>query len=159
MYLWNATCRLCKGKHVILSQYVRGSVSAVRVVRSSRVFLTATRVVADHARHGLVLTISPSLTACYIQTSRKRILNDTNTSCVDSTFWHPYEEDPSEWNLTLQWEATSANSEIGFRKWTPHTDPSPQSPQMIGVTYLQSSSMHRSVQWCDRVVTTSQKRV
>ena len=42
-------------------------------------------------------------------------------------------------------EISSAKSEIGFRKWTPRTDPSPHSPQIIRVTYLQSSTMLRSV--------------
>ena len=55
-----------------------------------------------------------------------------------------------------QIQVTSAKSEIGFRKWTPHTDPSPHSPQIIGATYLQSSTMLQSVQWCDCVVVTSQ---
>jgi hypothetical protein len=41
---------------------------------------------------------------------------------------------------------TSAKSEIGFRKWTPRTDPSPHSPQIIRATYLQSSTMLRNVQ-------------
>jgi hypothetical protein len=40
---------------------------------------------------------------------------------------------------------SSAKSEIGFRKWTPHTDPSPHSPQIIWATHLQSSTTLRSV--------------
>jgi hypothetical protein len=53
-------------------------------------------------------------------------------------------------------QQASAKSEIGFRKCTPRTDPSPHSPQIIPVTYLQSSTMLRWVQSCDRVVATSQ---
>jgi len=50
----------------------------------------------------------------------------------------------------------SAKCEIGFRKWTPRTKPSPHSPQIIQVTYLQSLTMLRSIQRYDRVVATSQ---
>jgi len=49
--------------------------------------------------------------------------------------------------------------EIGFWKWTPCTNTSPHSPQMIRATYLQSSTMVWSVQWCDRVLTASEKPV
>jgi len=56
-----------------------------------------------------------------------------------------------EWHL-----ATSAKCEIGFRKWTPRTDRCPHSPQPIRATDLQSSTMLQSVQWCDRVLATSQ---
>jgi hypothetical protein len=40
----------------------------------------------------------------------------------------------------------AAKSEIGFSKWTPHTDLSPNSAQIIGVTYMQSTNMLESVQ-------------
>jgi len=51
---------------------------------------------------------------------------------------------------------TSAKSEIGFRKWTWHTDPSLHFPQIIWATGMQSSTMLQSVQWCDSVIATSQ---
>jgi hypothetical protein len=43
----NATDRLGDGSHLILSQRVRGSPRAVRVVWDTRVFQTDTRVIAD----------------------------------------------------------------------------------------------------------------
>ena len=45
--VFNASCYLTEGKHIILRQKVRGSVIAVRAVRNTRVFLMETRVVAD----------------------------------------------------------------------------------------------------------------
>jgi len=45
--VYNATRRLGDGYRVILCQRVRGSVTAVRAVQNTRVFLTETRVVAD----------------------------------------------------------------------------------------------------------------
>jgi hypothetical protein len=45
--LCNATCRLGNRKRVILRQWVRLSVRAVRAVRNTRVFQTETPVVAD----------------------------------------------------------------------------------------------------------------
>jgi len=39
-----------------------------------------------------------------------------------------------------------AKSEIGFRRWTPGSNPSPHPRQQIRATYLQSSTMLRSVQ-------------
>jgi len=54
---------------------------------------------------------------------------------------------------------TSAKCEIGFRKWTPPTDPSPHAPQIMGATDFQSSTILRSVQWCDHVIVTFQKLV
>jgi len=47
LMLCNATRRLCDGKRLFLHQRVRGSITAVRAVRNTRVFLTETRVVAD----------------------------------------------------------------------------------------------------------------
>jgi len=52
--------------------------------------------------------------------------------------------------------STSAKSEIGFRKWTPLTEPSSHSPQMIRANSLYCSTILGSVQWCDCVVATSQ---
>jgi len=67
------------------------------------------------------------------------------------------------WLKSLNWHpgipSSSAKSEIGFRKCTPRTDPSPHPPQTFRMTDLQSSTMLRSVQWCDCVVKTFQKLV
>jgi len=41
---------------------------------------------------------------------------------------------------------TSAKCDIGFSKWSPRTDSTPHSPQIIRVTYFQSSTMPQSVQ-------------
>jgi len=49
--------------------------------------------------------------------------------------------------ILTDWQETSAKSETGFQKWTPCTDPSPHSPQMIQATYLQSSTIHWSFRW------------
>ena len=51
-YVCNATCRLDVGQPVILRQWVRGSVRAIRAVRNTRVFLMETRVVADGEGRG-----------------------------------------------------------------------------------------------------------
>jgi hypothetical protein len=59
----------------------------------------------------------------------------------------------------LRKTGASAKGEICFWKWTPHTDSSPHSPQIVQVTSWQSSTMLWSVQWCDCVVTKSQKHV
>jgi len=47
LMLCNVTRRLGDGQGVILRQGVRGSITAVRAVRNTLVFLTETRVVAD----------------------------------------------------------------------------------------------------------------
>jgi len=58
--------------------------------------------------------------------------------------------------LSIDDRSLLAKSEICFRKWTPHTNPSPHSPQIIRVAYVQCSTMLWSVQWCDGIVATSQ---
>ena len=53
----------------------------------------------------------------------------------------------------------SGTIEIGFRKWSPSSDPSPHSPHVIRTTYLQSSTMLRSIECCNGVLTSFQKVV
>jgi len=47
-------------------------------------------------------------------------------------------------------------SELGFPKWTAHTDTTPHSPQIFWATYFPSSTMLRSFQWCDHIIATPQ---
>ena len=85
-----------------------------------------------------------------------------NWHMIQSPSWHHpqypthamYHEIGQLGTWIVAYQATSAKSEIGFRKWTPHTNPSPHPPPIISTTGFQSSTRLRSVQWHDRVIMT-----
>ena len=68
-------------------------------------------------------------------------------------------DDAHHYWVELNWSYPSVKSEIGFWKWTPHTDPSLHYSQIMWTTYLQCSNILRSVQWCECIVMTFQKLV
>jgi len=75
-----------------------------------------------------------------------RILSSVSES------WYLYCELKSI-TASFDW-STSGTSEMGIRKCTLFTDSYPAIAQQIWVTYFQSSTLLRSVQWCDHIVMT-----